>query len=347
MTATAKPVVVKLGTPPDIVAAMPSFIGFHPRESLIVMCLHGPRKRNGLTMRFDLPQPRHHRAMVSEITARVTRQRAGSVILVCYTAATGADGKLPRADLVERLAQHLVARDVGVVEALLVRGGRWYSYTCTDSCCPSSGTPIPAHPAGAAAMFAAEAALQGRSVLPDREALEASVRGPVALRRISLTQTYDRVAAEMAAELSGGDVESFADGTVALARKALDGYVEGRRDLTDDAAARIVLGLHDKPSRDELTTWGIGDHVDEFVVLLTDLAQRALDEEAAPVCTVLASVVYQRGGGALVGVALERALRCDPGYTMARMLAAMLDGQVEPAELRSLSRAVRRDLRRR
>ncbi|HEX6577180.1 MAG TPA: DUF4192 family protein, partial [Jiangellaceae bacterium] len=72
-----------------------------------------------------------------------------------------------------------------------------------------------------------------------------------------------------------------------------------------------------------------------------------LDEHAAPVCTVLASVAYQQGDGALAGVALERALRCDPGYTMARMLATMLHGQIKPARLRSLSRTVRRDLRRR
>jgi Domain of unknown function (DUF4192) len=346
MTAIPKPVVVRLGGPPDIVGAMPSFIGFHPSESLVVMCLHGPRKRNGLTMRFDLPEPRHHRSMVSEVATRVTRERAGSVILVCYTAAGDVDGKLPRADLVEGVVQHLVARDVGVVEALLVRAGRWFSYTCTEPCCPRSGTPVPESPTGAAARFASEVALNGRAVLPDRDALAASVRGPVALRRTALRQIYDRVADDIDAELAEGDVVSFADRTIALARTALDAYVEGRRDLGDADAIRIVLGLHDKTSRDELATWGIDDNAGELVVLLTDLAQRALDEHAAPVCTVLASVAYQMGGGPLVSVALERALCCDPGYTMARILAAMLHGQVKPAELRSLSRKIRRDHRR-
>jgi hypothetical protein len=346
MAATPRPVVVKLGTPPDIVGAMPSFIGFHPNESLVVMCLHGPRRRNGLTMRFDLPAVRHHRGMAFDITTRVTRERAGSVILVCYTAAAD-DGNLPRADLVERLARQLEARDIAIVEALLVRDRRWFSYTCREPCCPPSGTPIPQTPTGAAARFASEAALNGRAVLPDRAALAASVRGPVSLRRIALTQVYDRVAAGVAADLAGCDAVNFADRTIALARMALAAYAEGRRDLDDDTAARIVLGLHDKPSRDELTTWGIDDHVDELVVLMTDLAQRTLDEHAAPVCTVLASVAYQQGDGALAGVALERALRCDPRYTMARMLAAMLHGQVKPARLRSLSRTVRRDLRRR
>ena len=77
MTTIPKPVVVRLGGPPDIVGAMPSFIGFHPSESLVVMCLHGPRKRNGLTMRFDLPEPRHRQSMVSEVATRVTRSGPG------------------------------------------------------------------------------------------------------------------------------------------------------------------------------------------------------------------------------------------------------------------------------
>ena len=80
------------------------------------------------------------------------------------------------------------------------------------------------------------------------------MRGPVALRRMALRQLYDRVADDIAAELAEGDVVSFANRTIALARTILDAYVEGRRDLGDADAIRIVLGLHDKTSRDELAT---------------------------------------------------------------------------------------------
>jgi Domain of unknown function (DUF4192) len=79
---------------------------------------------------------------------------------------------------------------------------------------------------------------------------------------------------------------------------------------------------------------------------LTELAQRALDEDAAPVCTVLASVVYQHGGGPLVSMALERALRSDPGYEMARLLETMLCSQLPPARVRALIRDTRAEVRR-
>ena len=104
---------------------------------------------------------------------------------------------------------------------------------------------------------------------------------------------------------------SFANRTMVLARTILDAYVEGRRDLGDADAIGSCSACTTRPP-DELATKGIDDNVDELVVLLTDLAQRALDEHAAPVCTVLASVAYQTGGGPLVSVAIERALCCDP-----------------------------------
>jgi Domain of unknown function (DUF4192) len=43
MSAAARPVVVKFSSPVDIVGAIPSMLGFHPAESLVVMCLRGPR----------------------------------------------------------------------------------------------------------------------------------------------------------------------------------------------------------------------------------------------------------------------------------------------------------------
>jgi Domain of unknown function (DUF4192) len=91
---------------------------------------------------------------------------------------------------------------------------------------------------------------------------------------------------------------------------------------------------------------GARRQADELIAFLTELAQRSLDDDAAPICTVLASVVYQHGGGPLASVALERARRCDPGYEMARLLEAMLLGQLPPERLRTAIRDTRRDVRR-
>jgi hypothetical protein len=346
MSAAARPVVVKFGSPVDIVGVIPSMLGFHPAESLVVMCLRGPRKRTGLTMRVDLVDPQHDGSFATETVRRVAAEKASAAIVVCYTGAPAGPDRLPRASLVDEVGGQLLRRGIELAEALLVRDGRWFSYTCSLPCCPPDGTVIPAVAEGVVGQLEAERVLSGRTVLPSRDHLEASVRGPVALRRIALEQVYDRVGEAIVAEIVDGGVGAFARHTVAVAHDAFDKYIDGPHDLDDEAAARIVLGLRDKVARDELTTWALDGRTDELIAFLTELAQRALDEDAAPVCTVLASVVYQHGGGPLVTMALERALRSDPGYEMARLLETMLCGQLPPARLRALIRDTRAEVRR-
>jgi Domain of unknown function (DUF4192) len=344
MSAATRPVVVKFSTPTDIVGAIPSLLGFHPAQSVVVMCLRGPRKRTGLTMRIDLMDSRYDQGFAADTARRVVADKANAAIVVCYTEAADEQDRLPRADLVDELVGQLLRRGISVAEALLVRGGRWFSYTCRQPCCPRQGSPIPAVAKGAVAQLEAERVLSGRTVLPSREDLEASVRGPVALRRIALEQIYDRVGTAVVAEISSEGPGAFRRATVEVARDAFDRYANGRRELDDEQAARIVLGLRDKITRDELTTWALDGRTDELIAFLTELAQLALDEDAAPVCTVLASVVYQNGGGSLASIALERARRCDPSYEMARLLEAMMLGQLPPERLRTVIRDTRRDV---
>ena len=85
MSAAARPVVVKFSSPVDIVGAIPSMLGFHPAESLVVMCLRGPRQRTGLTMRVDLVDPEYDERFAAETAARVAADKAGAAIVVCYT----------------------------------------------------------------------------------------------------------------------------------------------------------------------------------------------------------------------------------------------------------------------
>jgi hypothetical protein len=346
MSAETRPVLVKFSSPVDIVGSIPSLLGFHPAESIVVMCLRGPRRRTGLTMRIDLIDPKYDESFAKETARRVAADDATAAIVVCYTEGSDDQDRLPRAGLVDELVGQLLRRGVSIAEALLVRAGRWFSYSCSEPCCPQEGTPIPAVAEGAAAQLEAERVLAGRTVLPSREDLAASVRGPVSLRRIAFEQIYDRIGEAVIAEIIDDGPGPFRRRTIEMAREAFDKYADDSRDLDDEQAARIVLGLRDKITRDELTTWALDGRADELIAFLTELTQRTLDHDAAPICTVLASVVYQHGGGPLASVALERARRCDPGYEMARLLEAMMHGQLPPERLRMAIRDTRRDVRR-
>lgn len=54
------------------------------------------------------------------------------------------------------------------------------------------------------------------------------------------------------------------------------------------------------------------------------------DEHAAPALTVLASFAWWGGNPALARVALNRALRCHPGYRLALLLEQMIDLAIRP-----------------
>lgn len=335
--------VVKLGGPADIVSLVPWLVGFHPRDSLVMVCLYGPRNRTGLTLRVDLPTPEHHAAMATGLADRARRAGADAVILVCYTEAPDVEGDLPRAELVRQQLAACLEHGIGYLEALLVRDGRWFSYDCRKSCCPPEGTPLPERPSAAAARCAAEAALEGRALLRDREELERSVRGPVALRALALEQVYDRVLDSLRADVARSP-RGVRERVLALAGERLAAYVDGRPELSDEDAATIVLGMGDHEVRDELGTWILDRPADALLAFLAELARRAPDSECPPICTVVAWAAYAHGNGGLANVALDRALRVDPGYRMALLIRQGLAGQVPPAQVREVTRETRREL---
>ena len=340
------PAVVKISSAAaDIVAAVPHFVGFHPKESLVAVSLRGPRKRSGLTIRIDLPRPADHQAMAHELTRRLRHDRARAALLVCYTAQADEAGVLPRRDLVDRQVAALLDAHIEVADALLVRDERWWCYHCTQGCCPPEGTPLPSRPQGAGARLAAEAVVRGQVVLADRGELEAGVRGPQALRLIFLERAYDERGADFARELRT-DRRAADERTQALVRELLARRAGGDGAISDAEAVQVVMGLHTKTSRDEVMTWLLDGDPDIYQEVFGVLCRAAIDDLCAPVCTVLAIAAYAAGNGARANVALERALAADPDYPMGRLLRDALDRQVAPSTLRRTLRDVSADLAR-
>jgi hypothetical protein len=63
---------------------------------------------------------------------------------------------------------------------------------------------------------------------------------------------------------------------------------------------------------------------------LCELSAALPDVWAVPTLTVLASLTWWRGDGALTRIALDRALRAQPQYRLARLLERMVDLAVRP-----------------
>jgi hypothetical protein len=129
----------------DLIAVAFYQLGFRPRESLVLVGLHGPRKRVGLVIRADLPPPRHRRAVIESQLGLLRREgcdRLAALVVSDEPPPATAVGpvRLPHRGLVRQL--HRVAEGGGwsVVDVLAVGESTWRAYGCHDvTCCPTDG----------------------------------------------------------------------------------------------------------------------------------------------------------------------------------------------------------------
>ena len=340
---TSQPVTARLTTPAQMVASLPLWLGYVPTRSLVVSCLHEPRGRVGLTLRFDLPPEDLEQDLVTEVVARVAHQRPSRVLVAVYTEEPDARRQRARAALVEQLCDELqdALPGLAVSEAVLVRGERFWSYLCDDArCCPADGTPVSAGSQDAPVqLLEAEQVLRGQVVLPDREALARSLSGPQLLAAAAARQECEAALRRHRAQRAqdpGAWRERWLGWWGAAAAVLADG--EGWLDARE--AADLVTSLEDVLLRDAVAA----DHEPaELLPLLRELMRMTPEPYDAAVCTLFAWTAYCDGGGAEVTIALERALRTDPTYSLATLLTEVMLGQVPPATVRAVTREARRE----
>jgi hypothetical protein len=343
MTAADTRPVARLKEPGEMVAFVPHVCGFVPTESLVAMSLRGPRRRVGLTLRFDLPGADALAAAAAEVTARVVHDGGTEALLFVWTEEAG---ELVRADLVEAVTAALEDAGVGVQEALLVRGGRWWSYRCSNPrCCPPEGVPLEASSGSPAlALMQATDAYDGRLVLPSREDLAASIEPPTFLAAESARQALVAADAAAVSRIERDGLAAVRADDVAAVRAAVDRAADPRASPDDAEVCALAVSLHDVRVRDEVLTWAL-DRPEQLLRLLLDVVRRTVAPYDVPALTMLAIVAWLRGDGAFANVALDRAWRGDPTYSLAALVREGLDQQVPPPVVREWLRGTRKALR--
>jgi hypothetical protein len=262
------------------------------------------------------------------LAERMRIAEADAVMVFVYTEQDPFDRVLPRRQLVERVAD---AMQVDIRAAFLVTDERVWSYTCADEeCCPPEGQLREQTPESLT--LAAAHALHGDVVLPDRESVVATVQSVTGERAEAMSQAIDKAAEAWAAT----DVRRARTKARRLAAKLRARYETPPATLTDDEAATLIVALHDWRVRDPILGWGKGES-DATLMLLHDLAVCAVPPLDAPACTAYGWVSYMKGNGLVAGVALERALKSDPEYSLALLLDEMLMRQVPPSRVREAS----------
>lgn len=335
-TSSASSDVVRVSGPQGIIGSIPYLLGFHPTESLVMLCLRGERNRLGPVLRVDLPPGGHSaRVQLARYLAAQAQQHADSAVLVCFSESPDTAIKRRRdfahAALIAECIKQIERVGIGVFDAALVRQGRCISYLQHHP--GQSGFPLLSEAdAGDLARLGSHHAGAGRAVLADREALRRSIAGPIGRGRSAAARQISE------ARSARFDDEENPDGLLRLLNALQDAHegVRHGRVQTDQAAGQLVADLDNPQLRDEAIFWALHHLDDALVPMFIGLATWTPDAHCAQVCAVLAVVAYRQGDGALAQVALDRVLEVDPGHRLSGLLLAMMQAGMPPHLLDSM-----------
>ncbi|MDO0911171.1 DUF4192 family protein [Streptomyces sp. DT2A-34] len=360
---------VTLRTPAELADALPYLLGYRPEDSIVLVALHdrdgrgrfGGRARLGIpasTDDWDAAARQLAHGLVSGSERRGARAEQ-MVAFLCQEPAKGETGR----QVMERLrplAQKMRVAcgnlDVPVIEALCISDGRFWSYCCDKGeCCPPEGQAMGLPGTSVLAAAATYAGLQVRGTLRELQARLLPWETAAALEQEIVLDTVGM--ALVPRILDDATRAGVAEETLELAERLLDRFaaapsVSGTltADLRDDEllghdeAARLILGLQDRSTRDRAAEWMEGDEAGPALRLWRALARRCVGpyrEYAAPPLTLAGWVAWSTGDDLEAREALAMALGADTDYLFARLLHQACNEGLDPESIRRCLRAER------
>lgn len=336
MTTTAA-TPIRITGPDGLLAVVPTMLGFHPTNSLVLICLSGGRRRVGPVARVDLP-PGHDRALAAQLAGHAVHH-ADEVAVVIY------QDRRRRPPLLADVLSALGRTGVSVMDAIEVRGGMAYP-ALGSGAQRSDGFPVPGADDPQMRLLTAAAALSGRTVLPDRDALRRSIAAPTGRRLRDAERNIAAMASgtarpgpgtsngtgkkDQGRAIDGTGVDLFDLIGPALAQAAATGGVEG------DIAAAVAVGLTDPLQRDAVLALAVNELDRPWIPMLISCATWTPPFLAGPLCAVLAVVGYRHGDGALAQVALDRCLEAEPENSLGHLMIAIIAAGVRPEAMADL-----------
>ena len=331
MTSSTQPPTLRIAGPADLLQAVPYLLGFHPRDSLVLVGLYD--ERLVVTARVNLCDLTEVGVLSNTLRA-ISRGGVNEVVAAVYDDSADRVEGLPWHEVVDDLRVECIQLRANLNDALLVSGDRWWSYLrAGDAGSTAGGTPLPAAPS----VFVAAATVAGVVALPDRESLAAVLdphRDDVHARlatRLDAEQALVRVLGlderRMRFERSVKRA-MFADARLA------DYDVRAGRAIAlgDGTAARFGVALTSTALRDAV--WmGVDDRRIDGRALWRELARRLPSPYDAAPLFLYGWASWRDGNGALANIAAERAITSDPGYRAADLLLAMLGLGVDPRRM--------------
>ncbi len=309
----------------ELVAAIPSMIGFPPADSLVLVTFHvTDRLQLGATVRMDLPHRCHGPDVVGQLCLATVAHEPDVILPVVIGGGCADPPDLPYRWLIDLVARELDEIGVPIVHALWVpaveHGETWWCYEdeeCTGQVRdPDSSALAALHTVAGAVRYASRAEMASH-LAPDRE---------------------DRVAhrAQLLAERTD-DVDIGPAERWASVREVVDATVDRTLpELDDTRIVRLAEALCDPLVRDNCLTLLLTEQADAAERLWTELTRAVPAPERAEPASLLAMHAYLRGEGVLANMALDVALGADPDHQLALLLRESIDRGTPPGTLRRM-----------
>jgi hypothetical protein len=311
---------IRISAPGELIELVPYLIGFHPAESLVLLGFN-PTNQVRVGIRVDLPSAEVTEADSVPLLQALQRNDVDEVVLILFTNHPEHRQLRPIADALTAATERF---GVGVLDQPVATDSHSWTMLCGYfECCPVGGTPRIKE--SVAAPEATYAGMVVASCREDKEKVFTPEPDP---------EPYERALAAAEHRFT----RALLDSRIARTRKSDTALVlaEARRHTGDPARrltvpqlARIAVALHDITIRDEI--WlGIDESSVDADRLLIELFTRLPASYQAPPLFLYGWAAWRRGDGTLAGMAAERALAADPGYSAARLLLTAVQHGMDP-----------------
>lgn len=330
--ATSKYPVIRVSGAQGLVAAIPHCLGFHPTDSIVLLCICGARRRLGPLMRLDIDEAATPGAISRLILHASTH--ADEVVLVCFHD----DERPPCLDVVTKA---LARADIPIAGVLSVHEGRIRDASTARRMRRDAGVALLDSDDQEVLDISSAFALAGQSPLDSREDLARSIRPPASWLPGQLHEHLVTARGSLA-ELE--DCCRDAEDLALQHSRALDETWKHVRTSHENAGvvpaelvAMLITLCDIVRCRDELLTRVIAANDANSVAALIAVCAQCGDAECAEVSTILAAAAYRRGNGALAHCALDRAQSVRPHHRLAMILRSFIDMGTHPTALDRLA----------
>ncbi len=337
MTSALTPRTVRVRDAADLIAAVPTLLGFVPERSVVLVGVDteraGPVIRHDIVLAGDTAGAEQARAVMRAIleqcAAVCARERAGAVAAVVVDDRAGT-GRAPFRRLAAELHTCLTAHGIRLVGAhaapALAAGGQWWSLG-TDGATGVLPDPF-------SSPLAVAAIAEGRVVHRSRRALAdiLACRNPAERDRVeALLAATDRAVRPDRTPVSAGAHR--------LRRLLAQLTGAGGQRLSAAEVAELALALTDTRVRDAALALVLTVHAAAAEALWLQLVRVLPAPERAEAAMLYGFFAYVRGDGAIAAVAADAALQADPGHVMANHLDVAVRAGLSPDVLVEVARS--------